>query len=290
MDQYTLELNRATRWVDEPLVAASELLGMQRRHAAAAMRVFVKQIEKNSELIARGLLEPSSLLAMLNKKDLAYVVPDEPTAPPAKPTIAKNVFSRVGDDWSVEYGGKKVIVRHSVGMAYLSKLVAKPGEYVDADTLIVLCANPAERVGAGVEHMSVTEVAETGIVGLQDFEDDPVLGQGSDYLNRLRLELAAALKNLEQSKRSEDGEAQKKAQQQVNSVRKLINDSTDHRGRSRTFASDRSNARSSVSMAISRTFKKLDGLHPKLSLHLRTYVHTGQKIGYFPQEQIIWEI
>ena len=179
--------------------------------------------------------------------------------PAAESTEQALTCVRRGTRWRVEWRGRGVLVRHSVGMLHLAVLIANPGDEIQAVDLV------------------------TGVAALDNGSDgpvQPVLDGAAMREYRQRLDgLRAEIEDLEAAGRPERAE---RARAERDWLIAELTAATGVAGRARRFPHSGERARIAVGKAIRRAVGHLAEADPVLGEHLRTAIHTGIRCCYRP--------
>jgi ActR/RegA family two-component response regulator/tetratricopeptide (TPR) repeat protein len=160
-------------------------------------------------------------------------------------------FHRAGDDWELDFGGRRVTVRHRVGMEYLRRLLARPGDPVP---VLELASGGGRGVlverggGPTLDRRAVLEVY--GRIAEIEAEVEACAARGAVASEALRAELLECRGYL-----------------------------ADH-GAGLLSTVDR--ARPSVTKAIDRAIAAITDALPVLGHHLHRHVETGRSCVYVP--------
>ena len=159
-------------------------------------------------------------------------------------------FHRTGDKWEIEFDGRRVEVRHRIGMEYLSHLLERPGVAVAAIEL----ASAGGRVlvesggGAVLDRRAIAEVQRR--IAELEAELEACAARGAVASEALRAELVECRSYL------------------------------GGHGGALIAAAER--ARPSVTKAIDRAIGAIEAVHDALGHHLRRHVETGRACVYVP--------
>jgi hypothetical protein len=216
-----------------------------------ALRVAVTAIEVMFAVRAGRLAEAETL---------AQSCPD--FTPPVRQLRSATCVRR-GHQWQVEFGPRRVLVGHSVGMLHLAVLLANHGAEI-----------PSVELVAGVSDLGA-RLACTATAA-QPMLDRVAITQ---YQQRLA-ELTEQLERLASTGRPDlvDG-----LRTEHDWLRSQLASATGINGRERTFADNAERARIAVGRAIRRAMDRIDNADPVIGAHLRRTVHTGVRCCYRPE-------
>ncbi|MEV7321942.1 hypothetical protein [Streptomyces sp. NPDC093970] len=170
--------------------------------------------------------------------------------------------TRLGRRWRIDFGGRRVLVEHSVGMLHLVVLIANPRQEIRAVDLV-----------AGLT--SLNGAAEHTALSGQPVLDQVATREYRDRLARLRAELD----ELEAA-----GEPERAAAARIEHdwlVGQLAG-ATGLGGRVRRFPEGDERSRVAVRKAIRRALDRIAEADPVIGEHLRLTVRTGVRCSYWP--------
>lgn len=171
--------------------------------------------------------------------------------------------TRVGRKWRIDFGGRSVLVEHSVGMLHLVVLMANPRQEIRAVDLV---AGPAALNGTA-EHTALSGQPVLDRVATQEYRN---------RLARLRTEL-------DELKAADDQERAAAAQAEHDWLMNQLAGATGLGGRARRFAEGEERSRVAVSKAVRRALDRIAAADPVIGEHLRHAVHTGVRCSYWPE-------
>jgi hypothetical protein len=205
-----------------------------------------------------------------------------PTA--AAAGVARNLFRREGEYWTVAYDGEVVRLRDSKGLRHLARLLAQPGQELLATDLEAAEGHAAAPMGPGGR-------ARGGELAVR-----PDLGDAGVLLDaeakaayRARLEELRA--ELEEAEGFNDPARATKARQEMDFLVAELARAVGLGGRDRRAASHAERARLNATRAIRGAVANLARANPLLGRHLAATVHTGRYCSYVPDPRapIAWE-
>lgn len=180
--------------------------------------------------------------------------------------IAPHIFTRKADFWEIRFDGDDVgHFKDSVGLNYLSKLLAEPHRWLASIELVewqtgVDARGAMPSTGPTLDHQAKAETRDAL----------------ADLLERR----AVAEKH---------GALTHPLDEQIEFLMSELEKSSGLGGRERDNG-DIERARRSVSTAISRDIDRISGEMPDLGRHLRAFVHMGRLCRYAPDEEMEWSI
>ncbi|MCE7000207.1 AAA family ATPase [Saccharothrix sp. S26] len=166
-------------------------------------------------------------------------------------------FRRDGDVWALSYAGVTVRMPDSKGLRDLHVLLGRPGEPVEAVTLLAPEAVASARLGG-----------------------DPVLDDEAKARYRRRL---ARLD--EEIDRAFDDDRAAELDRERAALLEELRAAAGLAGRTRRLGDEAERARKAVTARIRDTLRKLDDRHPGLAAHLRGTVSTGATCVYSGPER-----
>jgi len=187
--------------------------------------------------------------------------------PAERPETGRAVLRAQGDYWTVAYRTPAFRLKHTVGLAYIAKLVADPGR----------------------EH-HVLELAGHREAGDAVGGAGPLLDARAKAAYRERVE---ELKDeLEEAMRWADAARAAQARLEMEALAGQLANAVGLGGRDRPVASDAERARSSVTKAIKAAVARIAEQDPLLADHLRRSLRTGTFCTYIPDPSrpISWQV
>lgn len=171
--------------------------------------------------------------------------------------------TRLGRKWRIGFGGRSVLVEHSVGMLHLVVLIANPRQEIRAVDLVA----GLTALNGAAEHTALS--------------GQPVLDRVAtqEYRNRL----AGLRTELEAFKAADDQERAAVAQVEHDWLMGQLAGATGLAGRPRRFPEGEERSRVAVSKAVRRALDRITAADPVIGEHLRHAVHTGVRCSYWPE-------
>jgi hypothetical protein len=176
------------------------------------------------------------------------------------------IFKNQGKTWLVVYDGMPKSVEHSVGMAYIARLLQTPGTDIHAAALR-------------------STVSADGNVQL--------LGSAGDVLDaralkEYRSKMTELQEEIQEAERNNDLGRAQKLKEDLHAVTEEVARATGLGGRNRKAADDRERARQSVSAAIHRALRAIKKEHEPLWKHLKNSLKIGEFLAYQPDQPTSW--
>ena len=169
---------------------------------------------------------------------------------------------RVGKQWEISLGQRRLLVPHSRGMQYLAVLIANPGQEIAAMELAA---------GAPYADQPVRGAPSSG----QPVLDDVAQREYRQRLATLQDEIVGY------EARHETGRADQSRAEREWLLAELAS-AAGLGGRARTFATDDERARVAVGKAIRRALAYIEHSDGRIGRPLRDAVHTGLRCSYRP--------
>jgi tetratricopeptide (TPR) repeat protein len=242
-------------------------------------------------LLDRALASAGSLgMAAVAEQAKALQAAQAGRPPPAEPTaaaagVARNLFRREGEYWTVAYDGEVVRLKDSKGLRHLARLLAQPGRELLATDL-----------EAAEGHAAAAPVGPGGRARGGELEARPDLGDAGALLDaeakaayRARLEELQV--ELEEAEGFNDPERAARARAEREFLTAELARAVGLGGRDRRAASHAERARLNVTRAIRAAMANLARANPALGRHLAATVRTGRYCSYTPDPRatITWE-
>lgn len=178
-----------------------------------------------------------------------------------------NAFRRRGDYWELSFDGQTILLRDTVGLSYIARLLIEPNRDIPAITLLAARAGVDPLVPTGSRGEILDEAAR------------------ENYRRRyvdLQQELEAAEKN------NDVGQIAK-LQSEIEQLTNELARATGLGGRNRKH-SDAERTRIAVTMAIHRSISGITQRHAAMGKHLSSAISTGIACRYAPDRKIEWRL
>jgi hypothetical protein len=177
----------------------------------------------------------------------------------------RRVFQKQGKTWFVVYDGVQKSIGHSVGMAYIYRLLQSEGQDIHAATLR----------GAGIG------------------EDAVALGSAGQAITAKTLRnyngrLSEIEEELQEAEANNDLGRKDRLTEERDFLLSEVSHSTGLHGRSREASSDRERHRQAVSRAIHRALEAIKKEHGPLWQHLNNSLTIGEFLSYQPDQPTSW--
>jgi len=179
---------------------------------------------------------------------------------------------RTGDYWSVEFEHQVVQVRDMKGLAYLARMLTRPGEETHVLELVASASPPT-----GDARSPAPSVRSLGDAG-------PCLDARAKQLYRRRL--TEIDDDLAEARTLGDADRAGQAQLERDFLARELARAVGLGGRDRRSASASERARASVTQAVRRAIAHLRAHHPDLAVHLDRTTRTGAYCAYLPDPQV----
>jgi hypothetical protein len=186
-------------------------------------------------------------------------------------------FRREGEFWTIVFDGEAVRMKHSKGLAYLARLLERPGRELHALDLAQY------GVGGAVARQPAELEVRT------DAGSGPALDSAAKAAYRDRVEELRA--DLAQAEEWNDAERATRSRTELDALTAELAGAVGLGGRDRPTSSSAERARISVTRAIRSAVDRLRAESPALGRHLEATVRTGTYCAYTPDPRlpITWE-
>ena len=232
------------------------LVDLARRHGAQAQRALVGIARAWAHHLIAGTLAPTSLL-------VRAVLPGRSVENPAPARLP--LFRKCADRWEIWFeDGAPVYLNDSRGLAYIHLLLQEPGRAYAAAELRACIAG----------HYDVP----SGVLG--EHADRQAIREYKTRLDHLRAELEVANDNHDFGQRQ-------RIEEELEAIEAELRRCLTPTGRLR-HASELERARKAVSIAVHRTLRRIEEVHPRLARHLETSLHIGVHLSYVPPLPMSW--
>jgi hypothetical protein len=232
------------------------LVDLARRHGAQVQRALTSAARAGAQHLVAGTLAPSSLLAraVLSRRGLEG-------GPPARAPL----FRKCTDRWEIWFeDGAPLYLNHARGLAYIHLLLQEPGRAYTAAELRAHIAG----------HFDVP----SGAIG--ELADRQAIIAYKMRLDDLRAELDVANDNHDFGQRE-------RIEEELEAIEAELRRCLTHTGRPRQV-NDSERARKAVSIAMHRTLRRIEEVHPRLARHLSASLQIGIHLRYLPARPIPW--
>jgi hypothetical protein len=171
--------------------------------------------------------------------------------------------TRAGRQWRIRFGGRSVLVGHSVGMLHLAVLLTNPGTDI-----------PSVELASGVAGLGSREAGTS--LSAQPALDRTAMAQYRRRLAQLRAEI-------DELDPADEGDRAARARAERDWLVAELAAATGLGGRARRFPDSAERARLAVGKAIRRAISRIHDSDPVAGEHLRRAVHTGMRCSYRPE-------
>jgi tetratricopeptide (TPR) repeat protein len=234
-----------------------------------------------------GMAAVAEEIQALQAAHASETAPGQPAGAETATEVARNMFRREGEYWTVRYEGSVARLRDAKGLRYLAQLLGNPGrEYhaIDLEAADSQTARPAPsgvRGGAGPGELRVRR--DLGDAG-------ELLDAKAKAAYKARLDELEA--ELEEAERFHDPARAAKASAERDFLVDELARAVGLGGRGRRAASHAERARLNVTRAIRAAMANLARANPPLGGHLAATIRTGRYCSYTPDPRapITWEL
>lgn len=176
------------------------------------------------------------------------------------------IFKNQGKTWLVVYDGVPKSVEHSIGMAYIARLLQSPGKETHAAAL----------------RSSVSGDGSVPVLG----SAGPVLE--SHDLKQYREQMNDLQEEIQEAENNNDLGRVQKLKEDLHAVTEEVGRATGLGGRNRKAADDRERVRKTISVGIRRALKAIKKEHEPLWKHLKNSLKIGEYLSYQPDQPTSW--
>ena len=192
----------------------------------------------------------------------------ESGAPSPASDGATGTFRHEGDYWTIAFEGDAFRIKHSKGIAYLARLLERPGQELHA--LDLAGARAANTASSAIGELSV---------GTEDGAG-PMLDEAAKAAYRTRVEELRS--EIAQGEEWNDTERAARARTELEVLTSELAAAVGLGGRDRQSASATERARVSVTRAIRGAIDRVSAESPALGSHLEATIRTGTYCSYTP--------
>ena len=181
-------------------------------------------------------------------------------------------FRHEGDYWTVEFEGDGFRIKNSKGIAYLARLLERPGQELHALDL------------AGARTASTATAAPDEALVRSDEGAGPMLDEEAKAAYRARVDDLRS--EIAQAEEWNDAERAARARTELDALTSELAAAVGLGGRDRQVASATERARISVTRAIRGAMDRLGSESPALGRHLEATIRTGTYCSYTPDPRV----
>jgi len=185
-------------------------------------------------------------------------------------TAPQHIFKRDGKTWTIKYGEQGTTLPHRIGLEYIRRLLAQPGEWIRAEVL-ESPINASVAMSAPSEAVIDREARRKLEARLQDLRDErsAIREEGEDL-----------------------GASSDQREQEIADIEEELRRTRALGGRQRRLGDPHEKARGRVANAIEKAMAVLEEEVPILGQHLRKALKspTGRAPRYAPDQQIAWDV
>ena len=201
--------------------------------------------------------------------------------------LSQNVFRKRGPLWEIVYGGKSLIIKHSMGLSHIRQLIIKKGQWIHCSDLKRISSGSLSQEKSG-HYGSMTE-KQLELENLRLIDDIPP----EDIIEKLPLEKIKKLRDILVERRdANDFKSPEEKIDQLNSldfIQNFFNKVTNNKGKSRKIYNQADTDRKTVSAAINRSRNTLQE-HKELYTHFKSFIQAeGNSFRYLPDRPIEWK-
>jgi hypothetical protein len=297
-----------SRWTDaaghfEAAIAAHDRLGAgpllaRTRYAYARMLLARGQAIDRSRALglldgavatadSLGMAAVAEEIRTLRATQSGRSTPTEPAAAEAvAPEVARYLFRREGEYWTISYEGSVVRLKDAKGLRHLARLLTHPGQEFHAVDLEAAEGQPGQAAPVGPRDRA----------GGDELAVRPDLGDAGALLDATakaayRARLGELRAEVEEAEGFNDPVRASRARQEMEFLVAELARAVGLGGRDRRAASHAERARLNASRAIRAAMANLAEANPALGRHLAATIRTGRYCSYTPDPRlpIAWE-
>ena len=188
-------------------------------------------------------------------------------------TAVQNAFRREGDVWTVAFEGTSVLIKDSLGLHDIARLLGRPGLEMHVRDLIGAETTPA---GARAQAEGLREPGDLG----------PVLDEQAR--RSYRRQLAALDDEIAEAESFGNAEQAERAQAERSWIVAQLSAAYGLGGRTRIAGDPVERARQAVKWRVRHAIDRIERVHPSLGRHLRNSIKTGVYCSYIPEKRTSW--
>ncbi|HEX5940365.1 MAG TPA: hypothetical protein VFZ12_08385, partial [Dehalococcoidia bacterium] len=194
--------------------------------------------------------------------------------PAARREAAPSLFRREGDSWHIEFEGRTLRLKDTLGLQYLSRLLGRPGQEVHALDLVSQSnLNTAEAQPAH----------ETDIAHWPPSAES-VIDSAARNAYKTRLEELEA--EIDEAELWNDPERVARASEEKDFLLRELAGAFGIGGAPRRITDAGERARQSATKAVKAAIVRISRDHKELGQHLRATVRTGAYFSYTPDPRL----
>ena len=181
------------------------------------------------------------------------------------------VFVKVGPNkWLIRFEDERLFLDDLKGVRYIARLLGNTSKEIPAIKLSI------------TKNVISAKLARLGFSRANKI-DKRYLKETETSLRHLRIEL-------EQARKENDLAKERKTQDEIDRITKIISDGKGLGGEIQHFKDSEEKSRVAVKQAIGRTLKSIEEQCPKLYKHLSNSLYTGRECSYQPDRDIHWHL
>ena len=261
---FTTELERLRKYLDKPIDPTKH--EQTERENRDKLTEILKYNDELRDRAASGNVSPFNIEVVPVGAEVFAQEEGRADADQQEVGGAPYEFRKQGEKWVLTYKDQTVYMDHSVGLLYLSMLIADAG-----------------RGG----------IPATGLVAAATWLDERILSGSSgetwdkEYIKQVGEEREDLREKIEQARENHDPALQERLEDELGKLEAEVSRALGLGGTPRE-QSDTEKARKSVAMAILRAIDAIEKQNLKLAQHLRRFTKTGQVCYYDPESPIDW--
>ena len=226
-------------------------------------------------------------LALMRPLDIAGLFVNPDSEPEPEP---ENIFRKCGDSWEIRFdgGGKFMLNSADTGATYLHFMLSRPNTMTP---VIEIVRSFSGETGSGrVDNLLNSD----GILDGYALADLPANGTGdiadARAIRQYRQEAELLSAEMDKARDAGDNITLQQLQQDMERISAAINEAVSPVGQKRKFTEQINYIVSAFRNAVNYAIGKIDNHDPLLAEHFNCAIRYGRMPGYFPDNNINWEL
>lgn len=203
----------------------------------------------------------------------------EPRVESGRPEIppVEGVLVREGEYWTIGWRGEVFRLKDALGLRYLSRLLAVPGEELHCADLFA---------GAGPTSSGRLPRAEADLAVRASMDEDAGEMLDAQAKEAYRARLRDLQEEIDEAESFNDAGRLDRARTEMEALQSELARGVGLGGRDRKASSRKEQARLSVTRAIRSVLRKVEKAHPELGEHFTATIKTGTFCSYTPDPRV----
>ncbi len=205
--------------------------------------------------------------------------------------VGGNTFRKEGDFWTICYQGQVVYMADKGGWRYIAHLLRHEGQDIHALALeAAVRGNPDTAIDEHHRRMGADGLGAYGLsVARIDGRAARSEGDRTEYQRR-QAQIKEHEEELAQAQANNDLEMAAGLEETIQLFKDNLTATFNKYGEERDPSSPTEKARKTISVAIKRSFKAIEGEHVALHKHLTRAIRTGTFFSYSPDTPTDWNL